>query len=53
MAWNIYFWIFGSLFIINIIYLVYLKIDQVKKENKLNERLNGGFARLTVLPSVL
>jgi len=39
MTWNIYFWIFGSLFIINIIYLVYLKIDQVKKENKLNERL--------------
>ena len=39
MTWDIYFWIFGSLFIINIIYLVYLKIDLVKKEDKLNERL--------------
>jgi hypothetical protein len=40
MTWDIYFLIFGSLLIINLIYLVYLKIDQIKKANKLSERLN-------------
>jgi|6_EtaG_2_1085325.scaffolds.fasta_scaffold49538_3 hypothetical protein len=40
MTWDIYFLVFGSLLIINLIYLVYLKIDQIKKANKLSERLN-------------
>jgi|TARA_R110002020_G_scaffold62183_1_gene166704 hypothetical protein len=45
MTWDIYFLIFGSLLIINLLYLVYLKIDQVKKENKLSERLNRKYGR--------
>ena len=45
MTWDIYFLIFGSLLIINLIYLVYLKIDQIKKANTLSERLNRKYGR--------